>query len=236
MVNKPSYELLHYFEPFYYINRMLETKFPIAFLLSLMLMAAGLIISGIHPYDRLTWFLEIFPVLLVIPLLVVTYSRFPLSNLLYLLITLHAFILEIGGHYTYARVPIGFWLQDLFDFSRNNFDRIGHLAQGFIPAIALRELLLRTSSLKKSMWLPLLIIGTCLGMSAFYELFEWWVALLLHQSADDFLGTQGDQWDTQWDMFMALIGAIAAVIFLSRAHDKSLKHLRVRIYEQLAEP
>ncbi len=186
-------------------------------------MLLGLIITGIQPHDRLTWYLEVFPVIIVIPILFCTYNKFPLTNLLYYLIAIHAVILMIGGHYTYARVPFGFWLENILHLTRNPYDRIGHFAQGFIPAIALRELLLRTSNIGKSKWLPTLIIASCLGISAFYELFEWWTALLLNQSAEDFLGTQGDIWDTQSDMFTALIGSIVSLLLLSRWHDRSLQ-------------
>lgn len=203
------------------------TQSRYAFYIAIFVMSIGLIISGIHPQDRLTWCLEVFPVLIVLFILIFTFKKFPLTYLLYGLITIHAIILLVGGHYTYAEVPLGYWLEHVFNFSRNHFDRLGHLAQGFVPAIALRELLLRTSHIGKSKWLPALIIASCLGISAFYELFEWWVALILHQDADSFLGTQGDPWDTQWDMFMALIGAILSLLLLSRWHDRCLQQLNV---------
>lgn len=188
-----------------------------------------LVISGIKPYDRTTWLLEVFPVLVGIPLLLVTYRRFPLTDLLYGLLFVHALILIVGGHYTYARVPVGFWFQDLFDLSRNHYDRLGHLAQGFVPAILARELLLRTSPLKRGKWLFFLVVCVCLAFSAFYELIEWWTALIGGGSADDFLGSQGDIWDAQWDMFLALIGAITSQLLLSGWHDRALARLGVSV-------
>jgi putative membrane protein len=187
--------------------------------------AVVLVVSGIRPYDRVTWLLEVLPVLIGVPLLVVTYRRFPLTNLLYGLLFVHALILIVGGHYTYARVPVGFWVQDLFDMSRNHYDRLGHLAQGFVPAILTREILLRTSPLKPGKWLFFLVVCVCLAFSAFYELIEWWTALIGGGSADDFLGSQGDVWDAQWDMFLALIGAITSQFLLSRWHDRALARL-----------
>ena len=192
-------------------------------LLFLALVALG--ISAIGPNDRLTWFLEVGPVLAGAPVLVFTYHRFPLTHLLYTFLFLHSVILVVGGHYTYAEVPAGFWVQDLFDLSRNHYDRLGHFAQGFVPALLAREILKRCSPLGHSRWLPFLVVCVCLSFSAFYELFEWWSALVLGQSADQFLGTQGDVWDTQWDMFLALTGATVSLIMLSKAHDKSLAKL-----------
>lgn len=190
-----------------------------------LLAATGLILiwSGIQPYERGTWWLEVAPVLIGAALLVATFRIFPLSPLLYRLLFLHAVILVVGGHYTYARVPAGFWAQDLFDLSRNHYDRLGHLAQGFIPAILTREILLRLSPLRAGKWLFFLISCVCLAFSAFYELIEWWAALIGGDSAESFLGTQGDVWDTQWDMFLALLGSVAAQLLLGRAHDRSLQ-------------
>jgi putative membrane protein len=187
--------------------------------------ALVLIWSANGPHDRATWFLEVLPVLIVAPLLIATYQRFPLTPLLYRLIVLHAVILIVGGHYTYARVPMGFWVQDWFDLGRNHYDRLGHLAQGFIPAIAAREILLRRSPLQRGKWLFVLSACVCLAFSAFYEMIEWWAALLAGDGATDFLGTQGDVWDTQWDMFLALTGALTALLTLARLHDKALKRL-----------
>ena len=152
-----------------------------------------------------------------------TFSGFRLSPLLYRLLFIHAVILIVGGHYTYARVPAGFWVQDWLDLSRNHYDRLGHLAQGFVPAILVREVLLRSSPLRRGKWLFSLVVCVCLAFSAFYELIEWWAALLGGDSAESFLGTQGDVWDTQWDMFLALIGCISALVLLRRTHDKSME-------------
>jgi putative membrane protein len=184
--------------------------------------AIALIISGIKPYDRATWLMEVCPVLLAAPILVATYNRFRLTPLLYRLIFVHALILMLGGHYTYARVPLGFWVQELFDFSRNHYDRLGHLAQGFVPAIIARELLLRTSPVVRGGWLFCIVTCVALAFSAFYEMIEWWAALIGGEAAESFLGTQGDVWDTQWDMFLALVGAVAAQLLLSRIHDREL--------------
>ncbi|HEY5656741.1 MAG TPA: DUF2238 domain-containing protein [Myxococcota bacterium] len=182
-----------------------------------------LIGSGIHPLERGTWWLEVAPVLIGAPVLALTFRAFRLSPLLYRLLFLHAVILMIGGHYTYARVPLGFWMQDLLDLSRNHYDRIGHFAQGFIPAILAREILLRLSPLRRGRWLFFLVCCVCLAFSAFYELIEWWAALVGGDSAESFLGTQGDVWDTQWDMFLALLGCTSSQAFLSRMHDRSMR-------------
>jgi len=197
-------------------------------LLLLGLGAVALVLSGIGPHDRLTWLLEVAPVLIAAPLLIATFRRFRLTPLLYRLILLHALILMLGGHYTYAEVPLGFWVQDLFELARNHYDRLGHLAQGFIPAILAREILLRRTPLTPGRWLFVLVTSVCLAFSACYELIEWGAAVALGQSADAFLGTQGDPWDTQWDMFMALIGAVAAQATLGRLHDRQLARLRKR--------
>ena len=156
-----------------------------------------LLISGIGPYDRTTWWLEIFPILLGVPVLVATHRRLPLTPLAYRLLFVHALILMLGGHYTYARVPLGFWVQDLLDLGRNHYDRLGHLAQGFIPAIVAREILLRRSPLRPGKWTFFLVAAVCLAISACYEFLEWWAALAGGEAADAFLGTQGDVWDTQ---------------------------------------
>jgi len=187
--------------------------------------AALLVWSGVAPYERGTWLLEVAPVLIGAPILVATRRRFPLSALAYRLLALHALILMVGGHYTYARVPLGFAVQDALDLSRNHYDRLGHFAQGFVPAIVAREVLLRTSPLRRGRWLFFLVTCVCLAISALYELVEWWTALLGGEAAESFLGTQGDPWDTQWDMFLALCGAISAQILLAGAHDRSLARL-----------
>jgi putative membrane protein len=183
---------------------------------------AALIWSGLNPTDRLTWLMEVIWVIVALPLLWATRARFPLTTLLCTLIAVHCLILIVGGRYTYAQVPLGFWLQDLFDFSRNPYDRIGHFAQGFIPAILARELLLRLTPLKPGGWLTYLCIAAALSFSAFFELIEWWAALAFGADADAFLATQGDVWDTQWDMFLALLGASLALLLLSRRHDREL--------------
>jgi putative membrane protein len=181
-----------------------------------------LVWSAIGPHDRFTWFLEVAPVLIGLPILIAIYQRFHFTPLAYTLIAIHAVILMVGGHYTYAQVPLGHWLQDWFDFSRNHYDRIGHLAQGFIPAIVIREILIRRSPLRRSRWLPFVVVSICLALSALYELIEWWTAVATGEAAEAFLGTQGDVWDTQWDMMLALIGAILALAMLSRFHDRQL--------------
>jgi putative membrane protein len=200
-------------------------NYPLALLLAVLV---ALAISGLAPYDRTTWWLEIFPILIGAPLLVVTYRRFPLTNLTYTLLAIHALILMVGGHYTYARVPLGAWMEHAFGLARNDYDRLGHLAQGFVPAILAREILLRTSPLVRGRWLFVLVTAVCLAFSACYEFIEWWAALAGGASAEAFLGTQGDVWDTQWDMFMALIGAISAQLLLGPLHDRALATLRTR--------
>jgi putative membrane protein len=189
---------------------------------------AALIVSGIAPRDRTTWWLEVSPVLLAAPILVATAARFPLTPLACTLIAVHALILCLGGHYTYAEVPLGFWARDALGLARNHYDRLGHFAQGFVPAIVVREVLLRTSPLRRGRWLFFLVTATCLAISACYEFIEWWTALLGGQAADAFLGTQGDVWDTQWDMFLALVGALTAQLLLARTHDRALARLGVR--------
>jgi putative membrane protein len=194
-------------------------------LLLLGLTLLALAVSGIGPHDRTTWWLEVFPVILGIPLLIATRRRFPLTPLLYVLLFVHALILMLGGHYTYARVPLGFWAQDLLDLGRNHYDRLGHFAQGFVPAILAREILLRRTPLRPGGWLFFLVCSVCLAFSACYEFFEWWAAVIGGSAADAFLGTQGDVWDTQWDMFLALLGAIMAQLLLARLHDRQLARL-----------
>lgn len=186
---------------------------------------ALLTLSGLYPYDRVTWLLEVSPILIAVPLLVITYPRFRLTPLLYRLLFIHALILMLGGHYTYARTPLGFWIKDVFGLARNHYDRIGHIAQGFIPAILAREILLRRSPLVDGKWLFFLVTCVCLAVSGIYELIEWWAALLAGEAATAFLGTQGDPWDTQWDMFLALLGAVTAQLTLKRLHDRHLRRL-----------
>jgi putative membrane protein len=185
-------------------------------------MALVLFGSSFGPSDRFTWVLETVPVMIGIPILWGTARRFPLTQLLRFLIGVHAGILALGGAFTYAEVPLGFWIQEAFGWERNPYDRIGHLAQGFIPAILAREILLRCTPLTRGAWLNFLTISVCLAFSALYELIEWWAALLSGESATAFLGTQGDVWDTQWDMCLALIGACVAIAALSKGHDRQL--------------
>ena len=184
-----------------------------------------LAISRIGAAEPGTWVLEVFPIFLAVPLLVATAKRFPLTPLAYRLLFVHALILMIGGHYTYAKVPLGFWVRDALHLGRNHYDRLGHFAQGFVPAIVAREVLLRRSPLQRGKWLFFLVTCVCLAISASYELIEWLAAILGGSSADAFLGTQGDVWDTQWDMFMALGGALTALVLLSRAHDLQLRRI-----------
>jgi len=178
--------------------------------------------SGIHPYDRFTWFLEVLPAIMGMSILLLTYRRFQFSNLVYFLIAVHMIILMVGGRYTYAEVPLFNWIRDAFELSRNHYDRIGHLAQGFIPAMVAREILLRLSPLRQGKLLNLIIVCICLAISASYELIEFGVSVLTGTAAEAFLGTQGDIWDTQMDMLMALIGSILALLSLSSLHDKSI--------------
>jgi putative membrane protein len=189
------------------------------------LVTVGLVVSGLRPYDRLTWLLETVWVMVGIVLVVLTWRRFPLTTLLCCLLAGHASILILGGHWTYARTPMGYWLQDAFDLSRNPWDRLGHLAQGFIPAVLVREILIRRSPLRGSRWLAPLVVCACLAFSALFEMIEWWAALAGGEAADDFLATQGDVWDTQWDMFLALVGAVTSLLLLSRWHDRQLANL-----------
>ena len=191
-------------------------------ILLLALVLAVLLWSGVSPADRFTWLMEVFPVLIAVPVLVATHNRFRFTPLVYTLIAIHACILMVGGKYTYAEVPLGFWMERTFGFARNHYDRIGHFAQGFVPALVAREILSRTSPLRGSRWLPFLVVCFCLAFSAFYEFIEWWTALAKGASADAFLGTQGDPWDTQWDMFYALVGAITGLVLLTRVHDRQL--------------
>ncbi len=187
----------------------------------------GLTLSGIGPRDRLTWWMEVAPVLIAVPILLATYRRFRFTDLVYICMAVHAAILMLGGHYTYAETPVGFWLQDLLELNRNPYDRIGHLAQGFFPALIAREILLRASPLREGRWLFFFVTCFCLALSACYELIEWAAAMILGQGAEQFLGTQGDVWDTQWDMFLALIGAVSAQILLGPLHRRAISTLRL---------
>ncbi|NNK38950.1 MAG: DUF2238 domain-containing protein [Xanthomonadales bacterium] len=181
--------------------------------------------SAWNPHDYPTWWLEVLPAILALLILAATRKRFPLTPLAYWLILFHAIVLMIGGHYTYAEVPLGDWVRDLTDGSRNNYDKLGHFVQGFVPAIVAREILIRFEVVGRRGWLSLIVVCICLAFSAFYELIEWWVALLSDEAAESFLGTQGYVWDTQSDMFLALLGAILALVLLSRFHDRQLAHV-----------
>ena len=194
----------------------------------LSIFAAVLAWSAWNPHDYATWWLEVSPALGGLALLVATRRVFPLTPLAYWLILAHAIILMVGGHYTYAEVPAGDWIRDLVGGSRNNYDKLGHLAQGFIPAIVAREILIRNRVIARRGWLGFIVVCICLAISAFYELLEWWVALFSEEAAEAFLGTQGYVWDTQSDMFLAMLGAVLALLLLSRAHDRQLRDAKFR--------
>lgn len=196
-----------------------------ALVLAAIALVALLAWSGAQPYDRPTWALEVFPVVIVLPLLWATYRRFPLTPLLYGCIFLHALVLMLGGAYTYARVPLGFDLAELLGLTRNPYDKIGHFFQGFVPALVAREILLRGQYVRGKKMLAFVVVCVVLAISATYEFIEWGVALALGQGADEFLGTQGDPWDTQSDMFFALIGAVTALLLLSRVHDRQIQRI-----------
>jgi putative membrane protein len=193
-----------------------------------LLIAVGAVFvwSGIQPYDRLTWGLEVFPTIIGLIVLATTYRRFQLTTLVYALIAIHMCILCVGGHWTYAREPVFSWLRDQFHWSRNHYDRLGHFAQGFVPAMIARELFIRLSILNRKRWQPFLIISICMAISAAYEFIEWWTAISSGSASTEFLATQGDPWDTQEDMFMCLIGAICALVFMSKWHDRQLREMR----------
>ena len=205
------------------MNQLTEQKFWFY------LLAVSLIVSGISPVaDRLTWCLETVPVMIGLLVLWTTYKTFPLTLLSYRLLALFALLLIIGGYYTYAENPLFNWIQMEFDLARNHYDRLGHFMQGVVPAIVGRELLLRTSPLQRGKWLFAIVCAISLAISAFYELIEWWVAIINEQAAEAFLGTQGDNWDTQWDMFLALIGSVLAQLLLSKQHDRQLMAVESR--------
>ena len=193
-------------------------------MLASILLLTLLALSGVRPYDRTTWALEIFPIAVALPILWATYGRFPLTTLLYVCIFLHAIVLMLGGAYTYARVPLGFSIAELLDLSRNPYDKIGHFFQGFVPALVAREILIRGEYVRGRKMLSFIVVCVVLAISATYEFIEWGAALALGQGADEFLGTQGDPWDTQSDMFFALLGAVAALLLLSRVQDRQIQH------------
>jgi putative membrane protein len=184
--------------------------------------AAALVVSGVRPLDRLTWVLEVFPAVAGALIFIFLYRRLRFTPLVYRLVLLHALVLMLGGHYSYAKVPLGYWAQDLLGLSRNPYDRVGHFMQGFVPAVIAREVLLRRTPLGRGWWLSFLSVAVCLAFSAFYEFTEWWAALALGESADAFLGTQGDHWDTQWDMFMCFTGSVLSLLIFTRLHDRQL--------------
>jgi putative membrane protein len=196
-----------------------DARLPLALLVGVLLV---LVWSGIAPKDRATWWAEVAPVLVGLPILLATFRRHPLTPMLYALIAVHCVILVVGGRYTYAEVPLGDWMREWFGFARNHYDRIGHFAQGFVPAILAREVLLRSTPLRRGGWLFYIVVSICLAFSAFYELIEWAAAEAAGQGAEAFLGTQGDEWDAQKDMLLAAIGAIAALLLLPRWHDRQL--------------
>ncbi len=193
-----------------------------------LLVGAVLVWSGIGPYDRFTWVLEVAPVVLGLPILWLTRRRFPLTPMAYLGLTFFALILMVGGHYTYARTPLGYWMAEWFDFQRNHYDRLGHFFQGFVPAILARELLVRNSPLEPGKWLFLLVACVALSISACYEFIEWWASELTGSAAMDFVGSQGDVWDAQWDMFLALLGSILFQLILGKWHQRQIQALASR--------
>ncbi len=196
-------------------------------LVLIVLFFAGLIISAIKPHDYFTWFLEIFPGIIALIVLTLTYKKYPMTNMLYYFILIHCYILFVGGHYTYAEVPLFDWIKETFHQSRNNYDKVGHFAQGFIPALVVREVLVRRSIVKRGFWLSFLTLSVCVMISAFYEFLEWAVAVGSGESADAFLGTQGYVWDTQSDMLYCTMGALTFLILLSKYHDKQIQKLPV---------
>lgn len=185
----------------------------------------GLIWSGIQPFDYFTWALEVFPAVFGLIILIFTFKQFQFTFLTYCFILIHSYILFVGGHYTYAEVPLFDWIKEAFDLSRNNYDKVGHFAQGFVPAMIIRELFVRKNIVPIKKWLNFIVVCICLSFSAVYEFLEWWVALFSGENADAFLGTQGYVWDTQSDMFYATIGAIAMLVLLSKVQDKNISKL-----------
>jgi putative membrane protein len=202
--------------------RATTSRFHVFLLASL---AAIFVWSGIHPKDTFTWILEVFPGVIGVAVLLFLYRKFRFSNLVYFLIWLHCIVLFVGGHYTYAEMPLFNWIRDTFHLARNHYDRLGHFFQGFVPALIVREIFIRKAVVKKQ-WMVFLVLAVCLAISASYELLEWGTAEATGSAADAFLGSQGDVWDSQWDMFFCLIGAISALVFLSKAHNRQLRRLQ----------
>lgn len=209
------------------MNSHIHTNREKPLVLALVVLIALFVVSGLNPYDRATWVMEVLPVVIAIPLLWTTYNRFPLTTLLYSLIFLHALVLILGGAYTYARVPLGFQIAELLDMQRNPYDKIGHFFQGFVPALIAREILIRGAYVQGRKMLAFIVACIVLAISASYELIEWAAALAMGQGADEFLGTQGDPWDTQSDMFFALLGAMSALLTLSGLHDRQMRQLGI---------
>lgn len=193
----------------------------------IILFLLGLVLSGIQPHDYFTWLLEVFPAIIGLIVLLLTFKKFKLSDLTYFLILAHCYILFIGGHYTYAEVPLFDWIKDTFEQSRNNYDKVGHFAQGFVPAMIVRELFVRKEIVKQGSWLLFLTVCVCISISVFYEFLEWLVAIIIGESADSFLGTQGYVWDTQSDMLYATIGAMCMVLFISKIQDKQIEKMKL---------
>ena len=197
------------------------------YIILIILFFAGLVLSGIQSHDYFTWILEVFPGIMGFLILTITFKRFRFSYLTYIFILIHCYILFVGGHYTYAQVPLFDWIKEVFHQSRNNYDKVGHFAQGFVPAMIIRELFVRLKVVNNGKWLPFLTVCVCMSISALYEFFEWFVAVVSGQSSEAFLGTQGDVWDTQSDMLFAAIGAICMVLFLSGIQDKLISKLKM---------
>jgi putative membrane protein len=211
------------------VNKVLAENYPSPLRTHLVLLTVFIAVlawSAVRPFDRFTWFLEVVPAVAGAVILAATYRRFRFTTLVYVLILIHAIILCVGGHYTYARVPLGDWVRDALNLDRNHYDRLGHFVQGFVPAMIAREVLVRASPLKPGRWLFFLVVCFCLALSASYELIEWAVAAMTGTAAEEFLGTQGDVWDTQKDMGLALVGALAALLALSKIHDRAIARLK----------
>jgi putative membrane protein len=213
---------------------MSSLKYPVTLLIIVLIFGVW---SGVKPIDtRLTWVLETLPVMMALPVLIFTYKKFPLTNLTYTLIALHAMILMLGAHYAYAKVPLGFWMEDWFGWTRNNYDKIGHFMQGFGPAIYTREILARTSPLRRGKWLGFISIAVPLAFSACYEIIEWLASLSNPEDTEAFLGTQGYIWDTQSDMLLCLIGSMVALLLLGKLHNTSLRKIGLsRVAENLLD-